>query len=65
MDISDEGDGSEMIAVCNDCGAQAPTEAQVVHYPTCEPGESAKWEAFYDNAPSQEEDEKADREYEE
>lgn len=32
---------------CNDCGAYADTEAKIVHYETCRPGESQEWEDYY------------------
>lgn len=35
---------------CNDCGAYAETEDEVQHYPTCQPGESARWEKKYEEA---------------
>ena len=37
----------ENICVCNDCGAHASSEEGVVHHKTCKPGESKKWENFY------------------
>jgi hypothetical protein len=40
---------------CNDCGAHADTKENVVHFKTCQPGESAKWEKFY----SEEQDDNA------
>ena len=37
----------EGVVSCNDCGACAPTEAMVIHYDTCTPGESKKWEKHH------------------
>ncbi len=40
----------EGIVVCNDCGAWAETEEEVVHHATCHPGESAYWQSYYENS---------------
>jgi protocatechuate 3,4-dioxygenase beta subunit len=29
---------------CNDCGAYAELKKNIVHYQTCNPGESKRWE---------------------
>ena len=42
-----EGDFLD-IYQCNNCGAHADRAADIKHYPTCKPGESKKWEKFYD-----------------
>lgn len=39
--------GDSEIVVCNDCGAFAEAEDEVVHHQTCEPGSSKKWEEYY------------------
>lgn len=39
------------IVVCNDCGAWAETADEVVHYPTCKPGESDRWQQWYAEEP--------------
>lgn len=36
--------------VCNDCGAWGMTPEEVAHYPTCKPGESARWQKYYEEA---------------
>jgi rubrerythrin len=36
--------------VCNDCGAHADKSENVRHHPTCTPGESARWQKFYEEA---------------
>lgn len=36
--------------VCTDCGAHAPVGTIVEHYVSCVPGESKKWEEFYEKA---------------
>jgi len=36
------------IVVCDNCGAHANKIKNIKHYPTCTPGESKKWEAYYD-----------------
>jgi rubrerythrin len=33
--------------VCNDCGASAPSQKDVQHYPSCKAGESKKWANVY------------------
>jgi hypothetical protein len=41
---------------CNDCGAHAEGGSQLIkHHPTCQPGESKKWEDFYTKANEEEE----------
>lgn len=35
---------------CNNCGASAPTPEEIKHHPTCTPGESKKWQDFYEKA---------------
>jgi len=45
------------VTQCNDCGAHAKTQEGVVHHKTCNPGESKKWETFYDEANEEEEEE--------
>lgn len=39
---------------CNDCGAHAESISAIQHHPTCKPGESKKWERFYDKANKEE-----------
>jgi len=56
----DIGDGE--IVQCNDCGAYADAEDEIVHHRTCEPGSSKKWEEYY-NRMSPEEEDKQDAEY--
>jgi hypothetical protein len=34
---------------CNDCGAYADKKENIVHYDSCQPGESKKWEDFYED----------------
>lgn len=41
---------------CNDCGAHADKPENVKHHDTCVPGESQKWEEFYNKANEEEED---------
>ena len=38
---------TEGVVQCNDCGAHADTKENVSHYDSCNPGESKKWEDFY------------------
>lgn len=33
--------------VCNDCGAHGEVQDEIVHYPTCNPGESDRWQQWY------------------
>lgn len=33
--------------VCNDCGAHGEVQDEIVHYPTCVPGESDRWQQWY------------------
>ncbi len=40
------GDGI-CVCVCDDCGAYADKEENVVHHNSCNPGESKKWEEFF------------------
>lgn len=35
---------------CNNCGAYASTAKAIQHFPTCKPGESKRWEGFYNDA---------------
>ncbi len=49
-------DEGEAIYVCNDCGAYGDAEDEVVHHQTCHPGESAYWQAMYDQADEEVED---------
>ncbi len=35
------------IVVCNDCGASGESEDEIVHYPSCTPGMSARWQQLY------------------
>lgn len=35
------------LVVCDDCGAFAETPEDVKHYPSCKPGDSEKWEKYY------------------
>ncbi len=37
--------------ICNDCGAHAEHEDEVVHYPSCSPGMSARWQQYYAEEP--------------
>jgi hypothetical protein len=37
--------------VCMDCGAFAPEGDKIKHHDTCIPGESEKWEKFYEDNP--------------
>jgi len=39
------------VHVCNDCGAYAESPEQVEHHLTCKPGESKRWEKFYEENP--------------
>lgn len=41
--------------VCNDCGAWAEEQDEVVHYPSCSPGESARWQQMYAEEPPEDE----------
>lgn len=42
------------VYTCNDCGAHANTAKDIKHHPTCKPGESEKWEAYYTKANEEE-----------
>lgn len=44
----------EGVFQCLDCGAHAKTAEQVVHHPTCEPGDARRWENFYEKANEEE-----------
>lgn len=33
--------------ICNDCGASSLLRETVRHHPTCQPGESRRWEEYY------------------
>jgi hypothetical protein len=35
------------VVQCNDCGAHADTEENIVHYDSCVAGTSAHWEKVY------------------
>ena len=35
------------VFTCNDCGTHANTVKDIKHHPTCKPGDSEKWEAYY------------------
>ena len=37
----------EDIWQCDDCGAYANSKDKIVHYESCQAGESEKWEQFY------------------
>ena len=39
---------------CVNCGAIADTVQQIVHYQGCKPGETKKWEQFYNEAHDEE-----------
>lgn len=49
------------VVVCNDCGAYADSEKSVVHFESCQPGESARWAEYYSQP---EEPGMSDEEYE-
>lgn len=35
------------MVICNECGARARTIEEVLHFEYCTPGESRKWEKYY------------------
>ncbi len=37
--------------VCDDCGAWGEVKDEIVHYPSCEPGCSARWQQMYSEEP--------------
>lgn len=41
-------EGARDIWSCNDCGAYADKPENVKHHESCVPGESKKWEKFYE-----------------
>ena len=45
---SNEFDDAWDVWQCNDCGAHADKPVNVKHHKTCQPGESAKWQKFYE-----------------
>lgn len=51
LDIGEVDD----VVVCNDCGAFADSEDEVVHHASCRPGESQYWQAMYDQPDPEEE----------
>lgn len=51
-DWSFPGDG---VWSCNDCGAHATKKEDIKHHASCVPGESKKWERFYEEAAKEQE----------
>lgn len=51
LDIGEPND----VVICNDCGAFADSEDEVVHHQTCEPGSAKKWEEYYSRPDPKEE----------
>lgn len=39
------------VHVCHNCGAQATEIKEIKHYEICKPGESKKWEKYYNENP--------------
>lgn len=44
------------VYVCNNCGAQAETIAEIEHHSGCKPGEADKWAEYYEKAALEDED---------
>jgi len=55
--VVDESDfeGATPVFSCNDCGAHGEDPREIEHHPTCTPGDSKKWEDFYEAANAEEE----------
>lgn len=37
------------ICVCNNCGAFASSEEEIIHHGGCHPGDSQRWQGFYND----------------
>lgn len=48
-------DGGPDVYVCNNCGANAVEINNIQHHDTCTPGESKRWEEFYNKINEDEE----------
>jgi len=46
-DMIDWGEGNVPMELCVDCGAHVLNNKPLVHYPSCIPGESKRWEEIY------------------
>jgi hypothetical protein len=49
LDMPELGEGV-VVYQCVDCGAHAFERENVKHHASCKPGESEKWEKFYEDA---------------
>ena len=36
------------VCVCDNCGAHASTKEAIKHHSSCQPGESKRWQKFYE-----------------
>jgi hypothetical protein len=46
--VATEIQGLAPVWQCNDCGAYADKPDKVKHHATCKPGESARWQKYYE-----------------
>lgn len=57
-ECNDEDEVTEIPNVgfqCNNCGAHARRVSAIQHFDTCKPGESKRWEEYYNDIPEDEE----------
>ncbi len=47
--VVDESEDFGPVWSCNDCGAHANKPKNVKHHNSCNPGESAKWQKYYED----------------
>lgn len=55
VEDTNDFEGARNIFSCDDCGAYGEDPREIEHHATCTPGESKKWEEFYNRANEEEE----------